>query len=100
MRASLAEGLDAQELLKILRAVKDGDFSRRIPLAESGLESEIALALNDIFAMNESMALELQRIGHVVGKEGKLGERAVLAEARGAWASSINAINGLVEDLG
>jgi hypothetical protein len=73
MRATISEHLDARELLKILRAVKDGDFSKRIPVGESGVESEISLALNEIIAMNEAMATELQRIGHVVGKEGKLG---------------------------
>jgi len=100
MRATLAEHLDARELLKILRAVKDGDFTRRIPIGEAGVESDIALALNEIIAMNEAMASELQRIGHVVGKEGKLGERAVLVDARGSWASSIDAINNLIDDLG
>ncbi|HLY73495.1 MAG TPA: hybrid sensor histidine kinase/response regulator, partial [Planctomycetota bacterium] len=100
MRAAISEHLDARELLKLLRAVKDGDFTKRIPLGESGVESEIALALNEIIAMNEAMATELQRIGHVVGKEGKLGERAMLVDARGSWASSIDAINGLIDDLG
>src|SRR5436190_1191136 len=100
MRAAISEHLDARELLKLLRAVKDGDFSKRIPIGESGVESDIALALNEIIAMNEAMATELQRIGHVVGKEGKLSERAMLVDARGSWASSIDAINGLIDDLG
>ncbi len=99
-RAVLSERTHTAALLKVLRAVKDGDFTQRVPLREPGLESEVSLALNEIIAMNEAMATELQRIGHVVGKEGKLSERAVLPEASGSWASSIDAINGLVSDLG
>jgi hypothetical protein len=61
MRATIAEGPHALEMLKPLRAVMDGDFSMRIPLGDSGIESDIALALNEIIAMNEAMATALQR---------------------------------------
>jgi len=38
---------------------------------------EIADTLNDIIELNERMAAELDRVGTVVGKEGKITQRAL-----------------------
>src|SRR5437868_11336434 len=45
------------------------------------------------------MADELARLRQVVGKEGKLKQRASLPEARGFWSEQINCINSLIDDL-
>ncbi|HEY7780883.1 MAG TPA: hypothetical protein VIC85_11790, partial [Ktedonobacterales bacterium] len=57
-----------------LRAVRDGDFSVRLPSDWTDLEGKIADTFNDIVAANQTMANELKRVGHVVGKEGKTRE--------------------------
>src|SRR3989442_1751600 len=49
--------------------------------------------------MNERVADEFERVGRVVGKEGKLLERACLKDARGSWGTSVTAINTLIGDL-
>ncbi|HBE52205.1 MAG TPA: hypothetical protein DDW76_26405, partial [Cyanobacteria bacterium UBA11369] len=70
------DNLDCKQLLRTLVEVKKGNFSVRMPYDETGMAGKIADALNDIIEMNEQMAAELERISTVVGKEGKIHERA------------------------
>src|SRR3954464_8513318 len=68
--------VDPEELLAVLSAVSDGDFSGRMP-SESGIVGEIYDKLNEIIDKNRMLTSELGRISEVVGKEGKITERAV-----------------------
>ena len=58
-------------VLASLQAVRDGDFSVRLPGDWTGLEGKIADTFNEIVAANQKMAQELKRVGQVVGKEGR-----------------------------
>ncbi|MEG4625066.1 HAMP domain-containing protein [Microcoleus sp. w1-18aA5] len=89
----------AKQLLRTLVAVKKGDFSVRMPIDQTGLAGKIADELNDIIELNERMAAELDRIGTVVGKEGKIAQRATIGSAEGSWAASVNSVNTLITDL-
>ncbi|MEG4216613.1 HAMP domain-containing protein [Microcoleus sp. Pol14C6] len=89
----------AKQLLRTLVAVKKGDFSVRMPIDQTGLAGKIADELNDIIDLNERMAAELDRIGTVVGKEGKIAQRATIGSAEGSWAASVNSVNTLITDL-
>jgi hypothetical protein len=94
-----AEALDEKLLLNILTAVKKGDFSSRMPTDQIGVTGKIYDALNEIIEKNEMLTSELGRISEVVGKEGKIAQRATLSHATGAWASCINSVNTLITDL-
>src|SRR5580700_11887281 len=91
--------LDPKQLLTVLDSVKRGNFSTRMPLEYTGLSGKIADALNDIIARNEHLNNELARISRVVGKEGKISQRATDRGASGEWAESIEAVNTLIVDL-
>ncbi|MDB5033081.1 MAG: Hybrid signal transduction histidine kinase, partial [Chlorobi bacterium] len=91
--------IDAKQLLKTLLAIKKGDFSVRMPIAEDGLAARIADTLNEIIETNEQMTRELERISSVVGKEGKINQRATLNGAGGGWLSCIESVNNLISDL-
>ncbi|HVF92070.1 MAG TPA: HAMP domain-containing protein, partial [Blastocatellia bacterium] len=93
------ETLDTRLLLKVLMAVKKGDFSVRMPDEHSGIAGKIADTLNDIIDMNEKMARELHRISSVVGKEGKIAQRASIGHVSGAWATGIDSLNSVISDL-
>src|SRR5262245_30653249 len=86
-------------LLSGLQAMRDGDFSVRLPGHWAGLEGKIADTFNEIVAANQQMAQELQRVGQVVGKEGKTRERTRFAQSKGAWGEMEVSVNTLVEDL-
>ena len=87
-------------LLKALEAARDGDFSVRLsPRSRDGVIGEIAAAYDALAERNASMEAEMARIGRVVGREGRMTERASLGGAPGGWQQSIDAVNALIDDL-
>src|SRR5258706_6776547 len=90
---------EIRALLHGLQAVRDGDFTVRLPGDWTGLEGKIADTFNEIVGANQQMAQELRRVGHVVGKEGRTRERAKFAQSRGAWGEMEVSVNTLVDDL-
>src|SRR5262245_60181717 len=96
---SVADVVDAKELLKALRALKNGDFTVRLPDEWTGVASKVAETFNEVIELNERMAEELARLSQVAGTEGKLTERASLGEVRGSWKTSVESVNALISDL-
>jgi signal transduction histidine kinase/HAMP domain-containing protein/CheY-like chemotaxis protein len=88
-----------EDLLQTLKAARAGDFSARLNTRRRDLLGEIAAELNELVATNQRMAKELVRVGRIIGREGRMTERAALADARGAWATSIDSVNALIDDL-
>ncbi|HUP69339.1 MAG TPA: HAMP domain-containing protein [Acidimicrobiales bacterium] len=86
------------ELLRALRAAKDGDFSIRLPERRNTLLGQIGAAYNDLIELNAASTKELGRVARLVGREGRMNERFSL-EARGAWADTASSVNRLIEDL-
>src|SRR5262245_49983738 len=91
--------VDERVLLSVLTSFKKGNFSARLPVEWTGVAGRISDTLNDVLEINEKMARELERLSRVVGKEGKLNQRANLGEFSGAWAASIGCVNSLIDDL-
>src|SRR5436190_3842969 len=91
--------IDLNQLLKTLIAVKKGDFTVRMPVDKTGIAGKIADTLNEIIELNEKMANEFERISTVVGKEGKISQRATIGATSGAWTDSVNSVNALITDL-
>src|SRR5204862_2237025 len=65
----------------------------------TGMAGKIYDALNEVIDNSDRLNKELNRVNHVVGKEGKLTHRAVLPRATGSWSECIDSVNGLVTDL-
>jgi HAMP domain-containing protein/signal transduction histidine kinase/DNA-binding response OmpR family regulator len=82
-----------------LIALKKGDFSVRLPVEWTGVAGKVADTFNEVVELNERMAKELDRLRRVVGKEGKLTQRATLGDVSGSWGASISSINALIDDL-
>ncbi|HKE82455.1 MAG TPA: HAMP domain-containing protein [Vicinamibacterales bacterium] len=82
-----------------LQAVRDGDFSVRLPGDWTGLEGKIADTLNEIVAANARIADELERVGTVVGKRGKTRQRVKFGRVGGAWGEMETSVNTLIDDL-
>src|SRR4029077_3170296 len=91
--------LDRHQLLAALRAFRKGDFSVRLPIGLTGIDGEIGEAFNDVVELNESLTKEFERLGDVVGKDGKIGHRAKLPNATGSWAANVETVNNLIGDL-
>ncbi|MBK8003135.1 MAG: HAMP domain-containing protein [Gemmatimonadetes bacterium] len=76
-----------------------GDFTVRLPSDRTGLAGKLADTFNDIVATNERMALELQRVGETVGRQGKIRQRVAFGPPRGAWLDMESSVNTLIDDL-
>ncbi|NVJ20944.1 HAMP domain-containing protein [Myxococcus sp. AM011] len=94
-----SDTLDSRQLLRVLTAVRKGDFSVRMPVDKVGNAGKVADSLNEIIELNERMAHEFERIGSVVGKEGRITQRANVVSAVGSWADCVESVNTLVADL-
>ena len=93
------EGLNRRDLLAALTALKKGNFSARLPSDLSGVDGKIADAFNDVIELNQRLAAEIERLSNVVGKEGKISQRATIGQVSGAWATEIGSINALIGNL-
>ncbi len=92
--------LDSRELVQVLTAVKEGDFSVRLPDDKLGISGKICDTLNQIISLNEMLMEELSQAKNTIGKKGHLNHRVALPRsAKGSWASGVDSINTLISDL-
>ena len=88
-----------QDLLQALQAMRSGDFSVRMTGDHLGIEGKIADTFNEIVAANQRMAQQLERVGQVVGREGKTRQRVKFDLSSGSWADMEGSVNPLIDDL-
>src|ERR1051325_10616736 len=93
------DGDELKLLLQGLLAIKRGNFSVRLPDTWTGINGKIADTFNEVVEMNQMMAAELERVGRVVGKEGKITQRARFKLIGGSWTGMLDSINGMIDDL-
>ena len=79
---------DLSQLLEVLRAARDGDFSVRLAPGQYAEFAEVARAFNELLDRNDRMSREISRVGKIIGREGRMTERFSLAEADGEWAAA------------
>src|SRR5205814_830116 len=60
---------------------------------------KVADAFNDVIELNQRMSQELDRLSRVVGKEGKISQRAALGPVHGSWQVMGASVNALISDL-
>ncbi len=94
-----ADQLDARQLLKVLTAVKNGNFNVRMPVDQVGLSGKICDTLNEIIALNEKTNLEFTKAGNTIGRQGELTQRIEVPNAKGTWKTGIESLNSLISDL-
>ena len=60
---------------------------------------KVADTFNDIVAANQRMARQLERVGQVVGRDGKTRQRVRFGLSEGAWGEMESSVNSLIDDL-
>jgi len=88
-----------RELLKLVKSIRRGDLSIRLPMSGEGVITDICEVLNDIIEINDNLANEVLRVAKMVGREGVMTERASIGTVRGAWATTIDSVNSMIADL-
>jgi HAMP domain-containing protein/CheY-like chemotaxis protein/signal transduction histidine kinase len=87
------------ELLYVLQGMRVGDFSVRMAGDQVGIKGKIADSFNEIVAANQRMAQQLERVGQVVGRDGKTKHRVKFGLTEGAWGEMEGSVNTLIDDL-
>src|SRR6266480_730029 len=87
------------DLFNALQSMRVGDFSVRMAGGQVGLLGKIADTFNEIVAANQRMAQQLERVGQVVGREGKTRQRVKFGLSHGAWGEMESSVNTLIDDL-
>ncbi|MDX6472023.1 MAG: hypothetical protein QOK22_839, partial [Gaiellaceae bacterium] len=90
---------ELEALLGALRAARDGDFQLRLPMRGKGLGAELNKAFNELAERREGLTKEVARVGRVIGREGRMTERAGAPSAGGHWKETIDSLNTLIDDL-
>ncbi len=96
---STALPLDQRALLEALQAMREGDFSARLPGDRTGMAGKIADTFNGIIATNQRIAQQLEHVGQVVGREGQTRTRVRFSLASGSWGDMEASVNTLIDDL-
>jgi hypothetical protein len=76
-------------LLEAVQALRDGDFSVRLPLGWTGIHGRIAEAFNQAITRQQLIAHEVSRLSVSVGKDGKLKQRMSVPGAIGGWSAEV-----------
>ena len=84
------------ELLHALQSMRVGNFSVRMAGDRVGIMGKIADTFNEIVATNERMAGQLERVGQVVGREGKNSTARALRALR--WRLGRDGVFGQFAD--
>jgi CheY-like chemotaxis protein/HAMP domain-containing protein/signal transduction histidine kinase len=94
-----APGFDLNNLLNALHEMRSGNFMVRLPTHGPGIGGRIAETFNEICATNQSIAQQLEKVGTVVGKEGRTRQRVKFGLSLGAWGEMESSVNTLIDDL-
>ncbi|TWP48142.1 HAMP domain-containing protein [Lentzea tibetensis] len=88
-----------QQLLGGLKAVRDGDFSTRLPQVDDVLMDEMATVFNGMVDQLARFTSEVTRVAREVGTEGKLGGQAVVPGVSGTWKDLTDSVNAMAGNL-
>jgi HAMP domain-containing protein/signal transduction histidine kinase/DNA-binding response OmpR family regulator len=93
------EFTERRQLVAALRSLRRGDFSVRLPEDDPDFDGEIATLFNEVVSLNQEITGEFERLSTVVGKEGKITQRARVRGAVGGWETKLRAVNELIDDM-
>jgi methyl-accepting chemotaxis protein len=82
-----------------MQAAAAGDFSVRLPARRKDDIGRLEAAFNQMAARNAALEAELVRVAEIIGREGRMTERARLHGATGGWSTAVDSVNGLIDDL-
>ncbi|HVF78917.1 MAG TPA: HAMP domain-containing protein [Solirubrobacteraceae bacterium] len=88
-----------EEILRVLTAARNGDFSVRLRARRRDVVGEIQERTNELIQMNGRMAKELARVSRIIGRQGRMTERVSMPGAEGQWGETVESVNAMIDDL-
>jgi len=92
-------GMDEEQLLVVLTALKEGDFTKRMPVGASGTAGRISETVNALMEQLTAFTVETDRITREVGIEGRFGGQAEVPGLSGAWQGTLEGLNQMAGSL-
>jgi signal transduction histidine kinase/HAMP domain-containing protein len=92
-------GEQVQEILRVTRAVADGDLSRKVEGSAAGAMAELKQTINSMVDQLSDFSSEVIRVARELGTEGRLGGQANVPEAAGIWRDLTDSVNSAVRNL-
>jgi hypothetical protein len=89
----IASGAWDSQLLAALKALRNGDFSVRLPTGQGGTADEIAETYNATVEQLNRLVSECIRIAREVGPEGMYGGQAEVEALVGRWEALQDEVN-------
>jgi len=89
----------SRRILATILALRDGNFSVRLPSDWDGIDGQIATALNQALSYENRLSREIERLSRTVGREGRLQQRMSIPGAIGEWAAKVDCFNSLLDNL-
>ena len=106
-RAAVAAGNGAVIAAADLEPLLDGAPRRQcaarpapaLDTRRRGIVGQLNKAFNDLAQTRERTTDEIVRVATVIGREGRLTDRAEVKKAEGTWRASLDAVNAMIDDL-
>jgi signal transduction histidine kinase/HAMP domain-containing protein len=98
----VGDGVDTERFLRDLLVALTSAKAGEATLMDSrlrGLHGEVARAYNELLDQNTRFGRELVRVSQVVGREGRMTVRVQMGNQTGTWATAVDAVNSLIDDL-
>src|SRR5438445_2199068 len=99
VRLELDDGVELSGLVKVLRAVRDGDLRVRLEVVPGTPLAESAALYNEIVDRQQVLCAELDRVATVVGRDGRITERIAPGVGRGAWEAAVISVNRMLDGI-
>ncbi len=90
---------DLEPLLNALRAASRGEHVPHLDSRKRGIVGRLNKAFNQKTEARERITNEIVRVATVIGREGRLTDRANVKGSSGVWRDSLNAVNSMIDDL-
>ena len=90
---------DLEPLLEALRAAARGEQVPRLDARKRGIVGQLNKAFNEKTDVRAGTLNEIVRVATVIGREGRLTDRANLGKMQGVWRESLVAVNAMIDDL-
>jgi methyl-accepting chemotaxis protein len=88
--------LAVQQLIAALQAVRNGDFTTRLP--DDGELGEIATVFNEMVAVNQTFTLEINSLSQSIVEDGKIPKLSD-NNLQGSWLESMESISNILNAL-
>jgi CheY-like chemotaxis protein/signal transduction histidine kinase/HAMP domain-containing protein len=88
-----------RNIAAVTTAIAGGDFSKKITVDVRGEVLQLKDTMNTMVDQLRAFSLEVARVAHEIGTEGKLGTQAAVPGVGGTWNDLIDGVNSMASNL-